>query len=270
MPRKKVIKETLEESVKSLKDRISHYWDEIRERDEQIEKENREKEKIELDRRNVILLLDVHRSFAKESLFGYFETLKMDGSIKIIESEEFKELKSNKLIDFMTFAHLMESDDMIYSYCEDMWVNDFRRNLIKRYEYNGQDLEWNISIIDIKILFDELRENQFISSDTPRSIFFEIFNPNLSVFHKPIQWNDIKELVYFFDKCIEYGFIKNYKYQSLIEKYKMFTTKRSEGNYIKSGSLRSTLSDVKNESLKTVAFEQRIKLIDEFMDYVTM
>ena len=270
MPRKKVIKETIWERLERNIQSNLQYIEEEKARNIQIEKEEEEKQKLEFDKKNVVLMLDIHRDFAKESLFGYFETLKMDGSTKIIESEEFKGLKSNKLIDFMTFARLMESDDMIYSYCEDIWVNDFRRNLIKRYEYNGQDLEWNISIIDIKILFDELRENQFIAPATPRSPFFQIFNPHLSVFSEPIEWRDIKELVYFFDKCIEYRFIKNYKYQSLIEKYKMFTTKRSEGNCIKSGSLRSTLSDVKNESLKKVAFEQRIKLIDEFMDYVTM
>lgn len=270
MPRKKVIKETVGESVERLNERIEYYIE--AEKEFEIHKENEEKErkKIELDKKNVILLLDIHRKFAHESVFGNSEILKMDGSIKTIESEEFKELKSNQLIDFMTFARLMKSDDMIYSYCEDIWVGNFANNLIKRYEYYGQDLEWNISLIDIQILFVKLRENQFIASDTPRNIFFEIFNPNLSVFYEPIQWKDIKELVYFFDKCIECGFIKSHKYQSLIEKYKMFTTKRSEGNYIKSGSLRTTLSDVKNESLKTEPFEQRIALIDEFLEYVTL
>ena len=50
----------------------------------------------------------------------------------------------------------------------------------------------------------------------------------------------------------------------------MFTTKDSKGDYLKSRSLSVTLSNFKNGTLKTVVFEQRTNLIDEFLDYVTM
>lgn len=234
-----------------------------------IQEEKRRKDS-ELGRDNIILMLDVHRKFAKESFFGHFETLKMDGSIETIESEEFQILKDNQLINFTTFARFMTTDEVINSYSGDIRVFNFTNNLIRRYEYKGQDLEWNISMIDIEILFERLIENQFIAPDTPRNIFFEIFNPNLSIFTNPIVWQDVKELAYFLDKCRDYGFIESNKYQSLIEKYRMFTTKRPKGNYIKSSPLSSTLSGVKDGSLNTAIFEQRIKLIDEFLEDVTI
>ena len=251
-------------------ERISYYIEEERKREIQKERKEEERKKLEWDKKNVILMLDFHRKFAKESLFGHFVSRKLDGRIETIESEEFKILKDSQFINFTTFARFMTTDEVINSYSEDTRVHNFTNNLIERYEYNGQDLEWNISMIDIEILFESLRDNQFIAHDTPRNIFFEIFNPNLSIFYKPIQWKDVKELVYFFDKCVEYGFIENNKYQLLIEKYRMFTTKDSKGDYLKSRSLSVTLSDVKNGTLNTVAFQQRTNLIDEFLDYVTM
>lgn len=244
-----------------------------------IQEEKRRKDS-ELGRDNIILMLDVHRKFAKYCLFGDKPINPCGCKVLGVEwIEEFDvtnllTIEDRRLIDFMTLSRLMATDNVIHSYCEDIRISDFANNLIERNEYyltSVKNLEWDdISIIDIEILFDSLRENQFIASDTTRDTFFEIFNPHLSVFDKPIQWQDIKELAYFLDKCIEYGFIKNNKYQSLIEKYRMFTTKRPKGNYIKSSSLSSTLSDVKNGSLNTATFEQRIKLMDEFLEDVTI
>jgi hypothetical protein len=234
----------------------------------QIQEEKKRKDS-ELGRDNIILMLVIHRNFAKESFFGHFETLKLDGSIETIESEEFKLLKDNQLIDFTTFARFMTTDEIINSYSEDLRVNDFTNNLIRRFEYDGQDLEWNISMIDIEILFDVLRENQFISSDTPRSIFFEIFNPHLSVFNKPVVWKDIKELAYFLDKCKEYSLFENYKYQNIVEKYRMFKTNHSKGDFVKSNSLRTTLSDVKDEFgnySEDKEFLKRVKFLEEMFD----
>ena len=213
-------------------------------------------------------MLDIHRTFAKESFFGFFQVIGTNSKIETIESEVFKKIKDSKLIDFTTFVHFMITDEVVHSYCSDIGVSDFANNLIRRYEYYGQDLEWDISMIDIEILFNSLREHGFIEGDTPRDNFFAIFNPHVETFKNPVVWKDIKELVYFFDKCIEYGFIKNSKYQSFIEEHKMFKTINSKGEYIKSNSLRTTLADVKNESLKTQKFIERTKLIDEFLDYI--
>lgn len=229
---------------------------------EEVEKqlkiqEERKRKDSELGRDNVILMLDIHRNFAKESLFGDFRSF---------QSEEFKKLKDNQLIDFTFFSRLIITDDIINSYSDDIRVCDFTSNLIERNEYYGNDLEWNISMIDIEILFNGLRENQFIAHDTPRNIFFEIFNPNLSIFINPIVWQDVKELAYFLDKCKEYSLFENYKYQNIVEKYRMFKTNFSKGDYIKSNSIRTTLADVKDEFgnySENQKFLKRVEFLEE-------
>ena len=270
MPRKKVIKETIWERLERVISQQIEYEKEI-----EIQKENEEKErrKIEFDKKNVILMLDIHRKFAHESVFGNFEILQIDGSIETIESDEFEKIKSSPLIDFTTFARFMKTDEEINSYCEDINVGYFVINRIERSEYYRNSLQWNIYMIDIEILFNNLRENQFIAPDTSRNTFFQIFNPYLSVFSEPIEWRDIKELVYFLDKCREYSFLGNTKYQNVVEKYRMFKTNFSKGDYIKSNSLRTTLADIKNEFgnySENQKFLQRTKLLDEFLEYVTL
>ena len=226
----------------------------------QLQEERKRKDR-ELGRDNILLMLDVHRNFAKESLFGNFMNFKSEG---------FKEIQDSELIDFRAFSRFMMTDEVIMSYSSDTTVCDFRNNLIRRYEYHGKDLEWNISMIDIEILFNELREKMFIASDTPRNVFFDICNPHLPIFTEPIIWRDIKELVYFLDKCRDLEIIENTKYQSLIENHKMFKTQNSKGNYLKSNSIRTTLSDLKNGILETEKFKQRALLIDNLLENCTL
>lgn len=127
----------------------------------------------------------------------------------------------------------MVTDENIGLYTSDVRVYDFANNLSRRWEYNGKCFDWYISMIDIEILFNSLREHEFIENDTPRDNFFAIFNPRLEIFENPVIWKDIKELVYFFDKCAEYQFYRNNKYQSLIEKFRLFKTVHSKGEIYK-------------------------------------
>ncbi len=244
----------------SQKESVELYLAEKRKIEEVRIQEEEKRKNSELGRDNIILMLEVHRNFAIESLFWGFRS---------IQSEESELVKGSKLIDFTTFARFMTADEIIYSYSEDIRVDNFADNLSRRFEYHGQDLEWNISMIDIEILFDVLRENQFIASDTPRSIFFEIFNPHLSLFDKPVVWKDIKELAYFLDKCKEYSLFENYKYQNIVEKYRMFKTNHSKGDFVKSNSLRTTLADVKDEFgnySENQKFLRRVEFLEEMFE----
>ena len=218
--------------------------------------EDRKRKDSESGKDNIILMLDAHRNFAKDSLFGSFRSF---------ESEGFKKIKCSELIDFTFFSRVMVTDEIINSYCGDTRVSNFTSNLIERYEYYGEDLEWNISIIEIEILFNVLRENQFIAPDTPRNIFFEIFNPNLSMFVNPIVWQDVKELGYFLDKCREYSLLLNFKYQSIVERCRMFKSNLS-GDFLTASSISSTLSDVKDKFgnySENQKFITRMKKFDE-------
>lgn len=237
---------------------LSNVVQRMKDEEEKKRKEEGQVKHIEWKKRNIILMLDIHRDFAKWCVFGNGED--------IFNEEELK------LISFEKYAYLMQKDDILNSYSEDIRVGDFAQVLSERYEYYGKDLRWNISIIDIEILFDTFRENGFIENDTSRKSFFAIFNPHLEVFENPVIWKDIKELVYFLDKCREWGIMENTKYQSLIENYKMFKTKNSKGNYLKSNSIRTTLSDLKdvNGILKTKKFEERAELIDSFIESFTL
>jgi hypothetical protein len=244
-------------------------------RETRINEKREKRELIEYRKKDIILMLDVHRRFANSCLFGdKIPSLYNCVTFGVVCIEEFysdnlQKKDYMKLIDFTTFVRFMRTDGMINSYCEDVRVSNFAMILSDNGEYYRQDLEWNISMIDIEILFDVLRENQFIASDTPRSIFFEIFNPHLSVFNKPVVWKDIKELAYFLDKCKEYSLFENYKYQNIVEKYRMFKTNHSKGDFVKSNSLRTTLSDVKDEFgnySEDKEFLKRVEFLEEMFD----
>ena len=78
-----------------------------------------------------------------------------------------------------------------------------------------------------------------------------------------------KELVYFLDKCRAYSILGKHRYQSFIEKYKMFKTINSKSDYLKANSIRTTLADIKNESLLNNEFKLRINIIDNMIENIT-
>lgn len=230
--------------------------------------------KAELD---IINTLAIHRRFAKDCTCGVgkplpFEMCLVIGVFWIKEFGNNDELSFEecKSINFKTFSKLMKTDRVLHSFSEDVFIEHFEYYLSKYSRIYDYGLSWNISIVDIEILFNELRKHFFIHHEISRDVFFEIFNPQVKTFGSAVVWKDIKELVYFLDKCREYSILGKHRYQSFIEKFKMFRTVNSKGDYLKANSLRTTLANIKNESLLNNEFKVRMRILDDIIDNIIL
>ncbi len=234
-------------------------------------------QKEEFKQIDIINSLAIHRKFAKDCLCGIERELSLEvceivGVIWIREFDKIDELSLEecKSVSFKKFSKLMKTDRILYSFSEDVFIEHFEYYLSKYSRIYKYGLSWHISIIDIEILFNEFRKHSFVDINTSRDDFFEIFNPQIEIFSQAIVWKDIKELVYFLDKCREYSILKKNSYQSFIEKFKMFKTINSKGDYLRANSLRTILANIKNESLLNNEFVLRLRIIDEIVENITV
>jgi hypothetical protein len=81
---------------------------------------------------DIINTLATHRKFAKECLFGIqeqvpLEICKVFGVVWIKEFDKIDELSSKecKSINFKTFSKLMKTDRVLYSFSEDVFIENF-------------------------------------------------------------------------------------------------------------------------------------------------